>query len=175
MVHFSSISGQLSMILVDQDVLDERTDISYNKIIKELRSNSSSSIPEIGPKILLLATSSSSEMCNELKSAGLVDTVLTKPLRLSVLILSIQETLSIGKKRPPSRGKPSTLGNLLRDKRILVVDDNVVNRRVAEGALKKYGAVVTCVDSGRASLNMLNPPHNFDACFMDLQMPEMDG
>lgn len=169
----TSISGQLAMILVDQDELDERTDIS--NILKELRQTSSSSIPEISPKIFLLANSSSYENCNELKLAGLVDAVLTKPLRLSVLILSFQDTLSIGKKRPPSRSKPSTLGNLLRDKRILVVDDNAVNRRVAEGALKKYGAVVTCVDSGRASLKMLNPPHNFDACFMDLQMPEMDG
>ncbi|XP_063949358.1 histidine kinase 2 isoform X2 [Daucus carota subsp. sativus] len=170
----TSISGQLAMILVDQDVLDEMTDTSYNKILKELRPNRSSSILEIGPKILLMAPSSS-EKCNKLKSAGLVDAVLTKPLRLSVLILSFQETLSFDKKRPPSRSKPSTLGNLLRDKRILVVDDNMVNRRVAEGALKKYGAVVTCVDSGRSSLKMLNPPHNFDACFMDLQMPEMDG
>lgn len=169
----TSISGQLAMILVDQDELDERTDIS--NILKELRQTSSSSIPEISPKIFLLANSSSYENCNELKLAGLVDAVLTKPLRLSVLILSFQDTLSMGKKRPPSRSKPSTLGNLLRDKRILVVDDNAVNRRVAEGALKKYGAVVTCVDSGRASLKMLNPPHNFDACFMDLQMPEMDG
>lgn len=169
----TSISGQLAMILVDQDELDERTDIS--NILKELRQTSSSSIPEISPKIFLLTNSSSYENCNELKLAGLVDAVLTKPLRLSVLILSFQDTLSMGKKRPPSRSKPSTLGNLLRDKRILVVDDNAVNRRVAEGALKKYGAVVTCVDSGRASLKMLNPPHNFDACFMDLQMPEMDG
>ncbi|TKY45791.1 Histidine kinase 2 [Spatholobus suberectus] len=31
------------------------------------------------------------------------------------------------------------------------------------------------VESGRAALKMLKPPHNFDACFMDLQMPEMDG
>ncbi|KAM7473306.1 hypothetical protein LguiB_020549 [Lonicera macranthoides] len=57
----------------------------------------------------------------------------------------------------------------------LVVDDNMVNRRVAEGALKKYSAIVTCLDSGKAASRMLNPPHSFDACFMDLQMPEMDG
>ncbi|GKD54080.1 histidine kinase 2, partial [Tanacetum coccineum] len=65
--------------------------------------------------------------------------------------------------------------DLLRDKRSLVVDDIIVNRRVAEGALKKFGAIVTCVDSGKAALEKLKPPHAFHACFMDLRMPKMDG
>lgn len=162
------------MILVDQDVLEEKADITGSEILKEPSPNGCTNLPENCPKILLLATSRCSEMCN-VKSAGLVDTVLTKPLRLSVLILSFQETIGIGTKRLPSKGKPSTLGNLLRGKRILVVDDNGVKSRVGEGALKKYGAIVTSVESGRASLKMLDPPHNFDACFMDLQMPGMDG
>lgn len=171
MSHFCSTSPNVAMILADNDVLDEKIDM-----LKELRPNGSiSSIPGPRPKIFLLATSRSSAMCNELKSAGLVDTVLTKPLRLSVLILCFQETLRIGKKRSTASEKPSNLQNLLRNRRILVVDDNGVNRRVAEGALKKYGAIVTCVESGRAALAMLKPPHNFDACFMDLQMPELDG
>jgi histidine kinase 2/3/4 (cytokinin receptor) len=34
---------------------------------------------------------------------------------------------------------------------------------------------VECVNSGRAAIAKLKPPHNFDACFMDVQMPEMDG
>ncbi len=53
--------------------------------------------------------------------------------------------------------------------------DNAVNRIVAAGALKKYGAIVTCVDSGKEAISRLQPPHKFDACFMDVQMPEMDG
>jgi len=55
-------------------------------------------------------------------------------------------------------------------KQILVVDDNAVNRRVAKGFLQKYGAKVTSVESGMAALKVLKLPHNFDACFMDLQM-----
>jgi hypothetical protein len=58
---------------------------------------------------------------------------------------------------------------------LAVVDDNAVNRIVAAGALKKYGAIVTCVDSGKEAISRLQPPHKFDACFMDVQMPEMDG
>ncbi|MCD9639840.1 Histidine kinase 2 [Datura stramonium] len=110
---------------------------------------------------------------DELKSAGIVDHVLAKPVRLSGLITCFQEAIGYRNKKQVTRGKPSILGSLLTGKHILVVDDNVINRRVAEGALKKYGAIVTCVDSGRL-LAHLNPPHKFDACFMDLQMPEMN-
>lgn len=65
--------------------------------------------------------------------------------------------------------------SLLHNKKILVVDDNCVNLRVAADALKKFGADVKCVESGKAALEMLQLPHKFDACFMDIQMPEMDG
>ncbi|KAI7744201.1 hypothetical protein M8C21_005479 [Ambrosia artemisiifolia] len=112
---------------------------------------------------------------DEIKSANLTATFVVKPLRLTVLISCFRETLPAGNARVVARTKQSILGNLLRDKRILVVDDNIVNRRVAEGTLKKYGAIVTCVDSGKVALEKLTPPHSFHACFMDLQMPEMDG
>ncbi|KAK3031982.1 hypothetical protein RJ639_036187 [Escallonia herrerae] len=169
----TSASAALAFILVDQDVCDEEAGLSLHHQLKELRRKATMNMSPTTPKIFLLATSIGSTKCN-LKSAGLVDNVLTKPLRLSVLISCFQATLKNGKKTQIRSGKP-TVGSLLRSKKILVVDDNLVNRRVAEGALKKYGAIVTCAESGKAALRMLKPPHDFDACFMDLQMPEMDG
>ncbi|KAI8558078.1 hypothetical protein RHMOL_Rhmol04G0060600 [Rhododendron molle] len=171
----SSESSHFSMVLVEKDVWSADSSHPFHRLVKELRQNSRTQVPETLPKIFLLATSIPPTECNELKSACLVDNVLMKPLRLSVLIFCFQEVPTIGKKSQASRGKPPVLGVLLRNKRILVVDDNLVNRRVAEGALKKYGAIVTCLESGKAALEILKPPHNFDACFMDLQMPEMDG
>nr|XP_043618698.1 histidine kinase 2-like [Erigeron canadensis] len=159
--HISSDSARLDMILVDEEVCDEKTSFSFFRSLKKLK-----------VKVFLLAKSVIRH--NELKSANMVCDVLVKPLRFSVLISCFQETFVTEDETQATR-KPPTLGTLLLNKKILVVDDNVVNRRVAEGALKKYGAVVTCVDSGRAALNKLRPPHCFDACFMDLQMPEMDG
>ncbi|KAF7145683.1 hypothetical protein RHSIM_Rhsim04G0038300 [Rhododendron simsii] len=170
-----SESSHFSMVLVEKDVWRADSSHPFHRLLKELRQNSRTQVPETLPKIFLLATSIPPTERNELKSACLVDNVLMKPLRLSVLIFCFQEVPTIGTKRQASRGKPPVLGVLLRNKRILVVDDNLVNRRVAEGALKKYGAIVTCLESGKAALEILKPPHNFDACFMDLQMPEMDG
>ncbi|PON88467.1 Histidine kinase [Trema orientale] len=166
---FSSV--HFAMVLIDKDIWDNETSPTFRQLLPE-QSLESLVNP---PKIFLLTTSISTGERNALKSAGVVDNVLTKPLRLSVLIACLQEGLGNGKKRLINRKKPVTLGTLLRERKILVVDDNIVNRRVAEGALKKYGAIVTCVESGKAALEKLEPPHNFDACFMDLQMPEMDG
>ena len=127
------------------------------------------------PKLFMLATSMSPPERSELKLSLLVDDILTKPLRLSVLTGCFHEAFGKGRRRQLNRAKPASLGSLLKGKEILVVDDNAVNRKVAEGALKKYGAIVTCVGSGKSAVNELKPPHKFDACFMDLQMPEMDG
>ncbi|MFS7980032.1 putative histidine kinase response regulator and transcription factor RR-A-type family [Helianthus anomalus] len=156
-------SSVFAMVLIDQEVWDKKSGLAF---LRGLKSST---------KLFLLANSVSPAIQDEIQSANMVATVVPKPLRLSILISCFQETISVGNTSFFARRKPSTLGTLLRDKRILVVDDNIVNRRVAEGALKKYGAIVICVDSGKAALEKLKPPHSFHACFMDLQMPEMDG
>ncbi|XP_027340736.1 histidine kinase 4-like [Abrus precatorius] len=122
------------------------------------------------PQIILLANAE----FDKPKGAGFSDTVIMKPLRASMMAACLQQVLGMGKKRQP--GKDITfVRSLLCGKKILVVDDNAVNRRVAAGALKKFGADVKCAESGKVALEMLQLPHNFDACFMDIQMPEMDG
>ncbi|RDX83479.1 Histidine kinase 4, partial [Mucuna pruriens] len=130
------------------------------------------------PKMILLATNISNTEFDKAKATGFTDTVIMKPLRASMVAACLQQVLGMGKKRQLGKDMPNGspfLHSLLYGKKILVVDDNRVNRRVAAGALKKFGADVKCAESGKAALEMLQLPHNFDACFMDIQMPEMDG
>ncbi|XP_030507101.2 histidine kinase 4 [Cannabis sativa] len=129
------------------------------------------------PKMILLATHISSTEFEKAKATGFLDTVIMKPLRASMVAACLQQ-VGIGKKRQEGKDTPDescALKNMLCGKNILVVDDNIVNRRVAAGAIKKYGARVECADSGKKALELLQLPHGFDACFMDIQMPEMDG
>ncbi|KAI4305667.1 hypothetical protein L6164_029019 [Bauhinia variegata] len=163
---------QLTMMLLEKDVWDKECSILCS--IKKHGQNGMKEDLVNFPKIFLLATHLSPDEHDKLKCAGVVDDVLIKPLWLDVVIRYHRETLG-SEKRQIYRKTASNLGNMLMQKRILVVDDNAVNRKVAEGFLQKYGAIVTCVNGGKAALKMLNPPHSFDACFMDLQMPEMDG
>jgi len=166
------MSNQLAMILIDKDAWDQEC-LVFCKI-RKLRPNGMKSDPIDLPKIFLLDSHPSTEEHTELKSVGIIDDILTKPLWLSSLVHSYRESLGT-EKNQVNRKKVSKLESLLIRKQILVVDDNAVNRRVAKGFLQKYGAKVTSVESGMAALKVLKLPHNFDACFMDLQMPEMDG
>jgi PAS domain S-box-containing protein len=59
--------------------------------------------------------------------------------------------------------------------RILLVDDNATNRKVASQILMKAGCVVETVTSGQEAIDRLTHDADFDLVLMDIQMPEMDG
>lgn len=126
-------------------------------------------------KIVLLVGAESEKVAAA--AGGLADAVIMKPLRASTIAACLEQVAGIRKQRRPElvNGSSAFLRGLLAGKRILVVDDNKVNRRIAAGALRKYGANVECAESGSDALSLLQIPHDFDACFMDVQMPEMDG
>jgi PAS domain S-box-containing protein len=58
--------------------------------------------------------------------------------------------------------------------RILVVEDNAINSKVAAQLLKKLGHAAEVAPSGNEALRLLTECP-FDLVFMDVQMPEMDG
>ncbi len=59
--------------------------------------------------------------------------------------------------------------------KVLVVDDNKVNLRVATGLLRKFGIMPDLVDNGQDSVDMLRRQVRYDLIFMDHMMPELDG
>ncbi|MBT6431966.1 MAG: response regulator [Deltaproteobacteria bacterium] len=58
--------------------------------------------------------------------------------------------------------------------RVLVVDDNVVNQKLASKFLQKLGHRVDVVSNGLLAVNQVKA-EDYDIVFMDCQMPEMDG
>ena len=60
------------------------------------------------------------------------------------------------------------------DATILLVDDNKVNLKVAEGLLRPYQMRVDTADSGRLAIDMVQS-QSYDLVFMDHMMPQMDG
>jgi len=63
----------------------------------------------------------------------------------------------------------------LRDKRLLVVDDNATNRRVLGLQAGKWGMATVEVELPSVALALLKSNEVFDAAILDMHMPEMDG
>jgi CheY-like chemotaxis protein len=58
--------------------------------------------------------------------------------------------------------------------RILLVEDNPVNQKVACGILKRFGCEVDVACNGREAVNVVAKVH-YDLIFMDCEIPELDG
>ncbi|HEX5900233.1 MAG TPA: PAS domain S-box protein [Solirubrobacteraceae bacterium] len=109
-----------------------------------------------------------------------VDHCLTKPVRRAQLLEAVaavcaREPAGGGEAalKPPAAVDatdapgPATLG------RVLVVDDNAVNRVVMEAMLGKRGLAADPAEDGGEAMILLAPAHL--AVFMDCQMPNVDG
>jgi CheY-like chemotaxis protein len=76
--------------------------------------------------------------------------------------------------RPEPTGEPATKDLPAVWARVLVVEDNVINQKVAKRLLEKLGCRVDLAANGKEAVDMVESMP-FDAIFMDCQMPEMDG
>jgi CheY-like chemotaxis protein/HPt (histidine-containing phosphotransfer) domain-containing protein len=103
---------------------------------------------------------------------------LTKPVKQLQLLDSILEVMgraAVGSEPAQSRPaeQPQT-DQMSVPLRILLVEDNELNRRLATILLERAGHQVMCAGDGQAALDLLEQ-EDFDLVFMDVQMPGMDG
>jgi hypothetical protein len=108
--------------------------------------------------------------------ASLLDTQLTKPLRIEELYRALnacgngstpvaERTIAVNR---PAGMLPPLTG------RVLVVEDQPLNREVAIGMLTSLGLEVQTAHHGQQALEFLET-RSFDAVLMDCEMPVMDG
>ena len=111
------------------------------------------------------------------------DACLTKPVRQSHLLNTL--TLLLAKKRRgPSQGAaaapaPPTISALAgkyagSQLRVMVVEDNAINQKVAVRMLDRLGITPDVAGNGRDAVGKYES-RGHDVIFMDCQMPEMDG
>ncbi|HUE87928.1 MAG TPA: response regulator [Vicinamibacterales bacterium] len=125
------------------------------------------------PVVLLTSIASPQDVvrCRKLG----IDAYLTKPVKHSDLLDALMTAFGVSTRRPPSTPRPAPRrGGPLR---ILVVEDNLVNRKLVTRLLQKRGHRITAVDNGRAAMKAVTSPigPQFDVVLMDVQMPEMNG
>lgn len=59
--------------------------------------------------------------------------------------------------------------------KVLVVDDNVLNLKVASKLLKEFNFEIDCVDSGYKCLDKFKEANDYKIIFLDIMMPKMGG
>jgi CheY-like chemotaxis protein len=128
---------------------------------------------------LILLTSSSRPGDPRIAEQAGIDAFLTKPARLADLYDCLAALLEPGGDESPGLITESVRYSFTEappasKQRLLVVDDNPVNQRVAVRMLEKMGHVVDVADNGIGALAALARV-KYDAVLMDCQMPEMDG
>ena len=62
-------------------------------------------------------------------------------------------------------------------KKVLLVEDNELNREIATAIMEEIGLNVDCVEDGTDAVNIMSSAEGgkYDLIFMDIQMPKMDG
>jgi CheY-like chemotaxis protein len=126
-------------------------------------------------RLILLTSMGHTGEGRQFKQAGF-SAWLPKPVRASTLFDVLHETLAV-RVAPPAVEKltPGLSGRVnIGSLRVLLVEDNEVNRMVAEGMLRKMGLRSVAAENGADALAAL-ARDRYDLILMDVQMPVMDG
>jgi two-component system sensor histidine kinase/response regulator len=122
------------------------------------------------PRIIMVSGYGNDELLPHVLSLGL-DGMLSKPVNRGQLIETLERCFRLSGKIALNCGSQIMFP---RGTRVLLVEDNEINRMVAEEILCKAGIEITVAVNGREGVDaVMSEP--FDAVLMDIQMPLLDG
>ena len=125
--------------------------------------------------IIILTAYDWSDIEVEAKAAG-VTAFCAKPMFMS----DLRETLmsALGQKSADAvQGLLPEKNADFKGKHILLVEDNELNREIAQEILREYGFLVDSAENGAVAVEKVSTaaPGSYDLVLMDVQMPIMDG
>ena len=132
----------------------------------------------VGPEnpIIILTAYDWSDVEQEAKEAG-VTAFVSKPLFLSEL----REVLMNSEQRALLKNENQKLQaenqRNYEGKKVLLVEDNELNREIATAIMQEIGLSVDIAEDGTDAVNIMSSAEGrkYDLIFMDIQMPKMDG
>jgi signal transduction histidine kinase/DNA-binding response OmpR family regulator/HPt (histidine-containing phosphotransfer) domain-containing protein len=132
--------------------------------------------PERHPHLVMVTAYGREEVLRQAEQTSF-ENVLIKPVTPSMLIDSVAQALGGQHGTFQNiRSSPSVEIDLspIRGARILLVEDNELNREVALGLLEGTGLNVNHAENGAVAIQMV-VKQDYDIVLMDMQMPVMDG
>lgn len=169
---FSQSPEYFDMLVIDWQLPGKTGIESLREIKKHFKSHKT-------PKLLMITAFGREDIVLNAKEEGF-DEILVKPINQSVLFDTImnlygqdvneEEAHNISELNVPDGF------DMVRGSRILLVEDNEINRQVAKETLEHEGFWVESVINGQKAVDMLTEKSDqFDLVLMDLQMPVLDG
>ena len=129
------------------------------------------------PKTIFVSATGREIYYNQAKQLG-VKNFLVKPINQSLMFDTVMDALKgaatkeINKEYNEESNQKSE--SELKDKKILLVEDNDINQLVAKDILERAGIHVSIASNGEEAIKHVRA-NKFDAVLMDVQMPIMDG
>ena len=125
--------------------------------------------------IIILTAYDWSDIEVEAKAAG-VTAFCSKPMFLSDLRETLMRALGQKLTDAPQELLPEKNADF-QDRHILLVEDNELNREIAQEILREYGFRVDTAENGEVAVEKVSTaaPGSYDLVLMDVQMPVMDG
>lgn len=163
LVESSSLAKSAFDVFVVDDAL---SDMSAMEVTKRLQFADSEN-----KTVVLLMSSNWLDIGNAESSRGVSD-IVPRPLFRHDLQESLVKCLEKMGNGKDLQEKTSFCG-----KKVVLVEDNELNREIAKEVLEDFGVSVTVVNDGSYVVDLMKKakPHEFDLIFMDIQMPIMDG
>ncbi len=142
-------------------------DMNGIEIVRQIRKVIGNRCP-----IIILTAYDWADIEDEARAAG-VTAFCEKPLFLSELRRVLTEPF---RAEPASKPAQPTAADL-KGKKLLLVEDNELNREIALEILKEAGFVVDTAEDGAVAVQKIKQaaPGQYDLILMDIQMPNLDG
>ncbi|MGN1404798.1 MAG: response regulator [Erysipelotrichaceae bacterium] len=143
-------------------------DMNGIEVTRQIRRQVSKTIP-----IIILTAYDWTDIEAEALEAG-VTAFCSKPMFMSDLRDSLMECL--GKRESKNNDRKSlNEKEVFKGKKVLLVEDNELNREIATEILKSYGLEIEEAENGQLAVDKLQNKNDYDIVLMDIQMPIMDG
>ncbi len=158
------IGDKFSVFIIDWVM----PDIGGFEIVRQIRKLVGDDVP-----IIIITAYDVASIIEEAKDIG-VTAYCNKPIFLSEL----RDTLvSCIKKDAVSEPAAPLVDDSLKGKRLLLVEDNELNREIAAEILTEHGFTVECAEDGTVAVEKVRASKSgyYDLILMDIQMPKMDG
>ena len=123
---------------------------------------------------IIMISSGSSPIDVDLGQKYGIGRFMTKPVIASELLNEVLHQFGRFTNAAPAQPPTATPHLQVHPRRVLLVEDNEINRRVAVGLLRSRGHQVVLAENGQEAVETL-ADQEFDVVLMDMQMPVMDG